>query len=184
MSKNSSTDAELSRKINKALSSKPDFSETFTNRMATLAHIISRTLAAPAEHDPDMNYGSSQRIVIWLSQSCRPVHPRSQDSVYQVVEYVSSKGPFFTFVTLHLSHSESTGTDGTPSGPQRYWIRLADKDVPAGVRALCKKITSIMQSFGYSLLEGSTLERVADGHLTEMDQRPATVFEVLFSEFY
>ncbi len=47
---------------------------------------------------------------------------------------------------------------------------------------LMERIASIMAAERYQLLEGAQLSEVAEGQLTQLDEKPATVFEALFSE--
>jgi hypothetical protein len=149
-----------------ALNTEPDYSKAFTHEVAILAHAIEEVCRVPVEHDDDMNYSAAQRLV---------GDPRDSHAVYRLLVLVSSKGSYFTFVTLHLSDSLAEGR-----GP--CWIRLANEEIPDEIKKLQKKAAGILEAKHYTLLEGIALAQEAEGHLTGMDGTPATVFEVLFSE--
>jgi hypothetical protein len=168
--------------VSKALNSQPDYSVAFTRRVGALARRIHDDLSVPVEHDSDMNYSSAQKIVVWLDKSCRPVSPMSGEAIFRLYDYISSRADYFTFVTLRLSASERGWKERGLAKPARYWIAVAQSDAPAGVKAIKDRLSSIMQSEGYTLVHGTVLSEEVKGRLTELDKKPATVFEVLFSE--
>src|SRR5437870_3951814 len=88
-----------------ALNAEADYSEMFTRAVRSLAHVLGDALSAPLEHDEDMNYSSAQKIAVWLDRAYQPVPPRDRRAVYRLIDYVSSKGRYFAFVTLRLSTS-------------------------------------------------------------------------------
>jgi len=174
--------AETNRHLQTALKTGPDYSEAFTTRVALLADGFRKTLSLPVEHDTDMNYRAAQKIGVWLNEACAPVEPRSGEAIYQMNTYVSSKGRYFTFVTLKLSDSGNNGRARGLERLGRFWVRLDEDTIPAGIANLQKVITLLMQPMGYSFLPGSLLSREAKGHSTDLDGKPATLFEALFSE--
>jgi hypothetical protein len=175
---------DLSRGLQAALKTDSDYSQAFTNRMALLARSISDALSIQVEHDTDMNYSAAQKIVIWLNTHCQPVPPRSPDAVYRLNIYVSSKGRYFTFVTLVLSTTGENRRERRLDLPEQYWVRLDDDSLPAAVQTLQQRIASLMESQGYIFVKEPLLSQEAEGYSTEMDGRPATIFDVLFSEVY
>jgi hypothetical protein len=175
---------DLSRGVQAALKMDPDYSQAFTKRVALLARSISDALSIQVEHDPDMNYSAAQKIVIWLNAHYQPVPPRSPDAVYRLNMYVSSKGRYFTFVTLVLSTAGENGQERRLDLPEQYWVRLDEDSLPAAIQMLQQQIASVMQSQGYTFVNEPLLSQEAEGYTTEMDSRPATVFDVLFSEVY
>jgi hypothetical protein len=161
-----------------------DYSEAFTRRVAQLAHAIGDDLATPVEHDMEMNYSSAQKIAIALNAAFQPVPSGSAEIAYRLHVCVSAKARYFAFVVLGLSSSEDGWREHGLERPGRYWTVLDENAVPAGIRLLQRKIAAMLKVKGYTVIEGSLLSRIAEGHLTQMDERPATVFEVLFGEMY
>jgi hypothetical protein len=177
-------DAETNRDVQVALSTEPDYSMTFTQDVISLHRVIADTLSAPVEHDDDMNYSSAQKLVVWLDKRCHFLAPRSPKAVYRLIDFVSSRGHFFTFITLGLSASTAGWKEKGLEEPKRYWSLVAKDKLPDGIKSFQKRIASIMELKGYTLLVDTVLSQEAAGHLTKLDGRPATVFEVLFSEIY
>lgn len=158
-----------------ALKANADYSMGFTQEVQTLCSRIEDALSAKLEHDDDMNYSSSQKLVLCLDAKCEPVMPSDPMARYRLTDFVSSKGRYFAFVT----HKQSVRNRGEP---QAVWVVVENRDVPEGIKAIQKRIAGVMRSERYTLLEGPILSRVLKGRFTELDKKPANVFEVLFSE--
>lgn len=103
MSSKTQKKAKTSRVVHAALGTEPDYSVKFTDQVRALQRVIADALSAPVEHDDDMNYSSAQKLVVWLDRGCRPIAPRDPKSAYRLIDLVSSRGRFFTFITLGLS---------------------------------------------------------------------------------
>ena len=88
--------ADMSRDLGVVLNTAPDYSETFTREIKSLHHVIGNAIAAPVEHDDDMNYSAAQKLVVWLDKKCHPIAPRNSQAAYRLVDFVSSRGRFFT----------------------------------------------------------------------------------------
>ncbi len=168
--------------LERALNAEPNYSTEFTDEVRLLANTLEEVAPGPVEHDADMNYSASQKISVWLNKLCKPVPPRDPKAKYRVVIYVSSKGPFFTFATLKLSPAAEIWKEEVPGQTMHCWVQLGYSDVPGKIKPIQKRITTAMESHGYSLLDESALSRIVEGKSTELDGKPATVFEVLFSE--
>src|SRR5271165_4537348 len=93
----------LNAAVQRALSAKPDYSDAFTERVCSMARLVEKGVSSGVQHDDDMNYSASQKIVVWLDVSCRAIPPNDREGKYRLVDYVSSKGPFFTFAVMELS---------------------------------------------------------------------------------
>lgn len=167
-----------------ALDLEPDYSEAFTDKVKSLVRALQEVLSARIEHDADMNYSAAQKIVIWLDGKCRPVWPSVDRAVFQVLVLVSSRGAFFTIVTMRLTQSATDWKEKGLEKPGPVWAPAGNGDLPDEIVNLKKTIAAVMQSKHYTLLEGPVLSREVAGQLTELDGKPATVFEVLFSEVY
>jgi len=174
--------ASVNRDPKVALNTAPDYSATFTHEIMSLHRVIAEELSASVELDDDMNYGSAQKLVVWLDRGCRLIAPRSPKAAYRLIDFVSSRGRFFTFITLALSASTAGWKEKGFEEPKRYWNLVAKGNLPDGIKFVQKKIASVMESNKYALLEDPVLIQEATGHWTKLDSRPATVFEVLFSE--
>ena len=167
-----------------ALNTAPDFSIAFTQEVMSLHRAMADELGALVEHDDDMNYGSSQKLVVWLDAKCHALPPRDPKATYRLMDFVSSRGRFFALVTLGLFTSTPVGKEKGLEKPSQYWAAVADANLPDGIKRIQKKIASIMKENNYTLLDESVLAQQAEGHWTKLDGRPATIFEALFSEMY
>lgn len=174
----------MNREVQAALSTAPDYSNTFTNEMISLHRLIEDELSASVEHDEEMNYSSAQKIVFWLDRECQLIAPRNPKAVFRLIVFVSSRGCFLTFITLGLSASTAGWREKGLEKPKRSWSLVTKENLPEGIKSIQKRIVSIMEGNGYTLLEDSILSQEAIGHWTKLDGRPATVFEALFSEMY
>lgn len=171
-----------SPELKKALMANPVYGDAFTTQVKSLAHVIGDALSAEVEHEEDMNYSSGQRIVVWLSEPCRVVAPYDAQAKYRLVDIVSSRGPFFALVILKLS--ATTDLNAHREQPERIWESVGEESLPANVKRLRQRVAALMQTKGYKLLEEPLLSQQVQGRVTELDGKPATVFEVLFSELY
>jgi hypothetical protein len=176
--------AGMGRDVQLALSTEPDYTIAFTQKVASLQSVIAEALAAPVEHDDDMNYSSAQKLAVWLDARCNVVPTCDPKAAYRLIDFVSSRGPFFTFIALGLSASTDGWIDKGLDKPARYWSRVSEDKLPDGIQRLQQKIASIMESKCIMLLDDSILSQESEGHFTRLDGRPATVFEALFSEMY
>jgi hypothetical protein len=157
-----------------------DYSEAFTDKVRRMAKSLETKLKVKVEHDDDMNYRSSQSIIVWLNGACQPVEPYSTRAVYRLIDYVSSKGPFFTLVTFELCQSKAGANGKKDLGKGSYWIRATN--APLDLAPLVIVIRKFMKTHHYHQLDGSILDQQVDGKVTDLDGKPATVFEILFSE--
>jgi hypothetical protein len=173
---------EIDKCVKNALSSQPDYSAAFTRRVGALAKRIETELAAPVEHDSDMNYGSGQKIVVWLNKDCRVVAPRSLDAAYRLEDHISTRGPFFTFVTLRFVPSNRGWKDRGSAKPEAWWVAVAENDIPDAMNPTRERVASIMLAEGYTHLDAAPLSETVEREMTQLDGKPATVFEVLFGE--
>jgi hypothetical protein len=174
----------MSGDVRVALSTEPDYSVTFTDEVMALHRGVADALPAPVEHDDDMNYSSAQKLVVWLDRECHILRPRDSKAAYRLLYFVSSRGRFFTFITLGLTISTAGWDKNGVEKPRRYWSLVAKENLPDEIKSVQTRIASILKLHRYALLEDPVLSQKAKGHLTKLDGRPATVFEVLFSEVY
>ena len=163
----------MNSELEKAMDLPPDFSSSFTDRMAILADHIARSLSIPVSHETEMNYSSAQKLKVWADVQGTPVLPLDRKARYVVVVFVSSRAPYCAIVCLEII--------GLQSG--RLELKaLPLENVPPGLRACADQIAAKLADAGYHFISGDISKEIAKGHVTEMDGAPATVFDVLFSE--
>jgi hypothetical protein len=182
MTKKNLKSAGIDSELRAALTTAPDFTQAFSHEVQSLRDLVAEALSAKIEHDDDMNYSSAQKLVVWLNGDYQPVAPHDSQAACRLIVFVSSRGRFFSFVTLTLSASTTGWKKKGLEEPRRNWTVLAADTVPDEIKNLQKKITFHLESNRFSLLESSVLSQAAKGHQTKLDGRPATVFDVLFSE--
>jgi hypothetical protein len=66
----------------------------------------------------------------------------------------------------------------------RLWTMVPVADLPPGLEGLPSALQRYLESIGYIVLAGAILREPFPGHVSELDDSPATVYQVLFSEFY
>jgi hypothetical protein len=65
----------------------------------------------------------------------------------------------------------------------REWWRQSEDQAPSPIRGLVDGcVTNVLSERGLERVPQALFENPAEGHLTEMDGAPATIFQVLFSE--
>lgn len=146
-----------------------DYSKSFDERIAGLAGKLSHALGVAVRHDTDMNYNAGQRITVLLTGEGKPTSDIGVAS-YRVTAMVSSKGPLWALSVWR-----------TGAGP-REWV-VASLDELAGVDdAALTAIAKTMDEAGLRRVPDEVLDEEVEGHVTEMDELPATVRDVLFCE--
>jgi hypothetical protein len=145
----------MSIDLNHYLAQPPDYSESFTRRVVALADHLKARCGATISHSADMNYASSQTIVVM---------PESGGC--QVRCYISSRGPLFAIATFEREGNA--------------W-RIAQVECrPCAQLIACVRDTLV--EFGLREVPSKYWSLPAPGHATDMDGAPATMFDVLFSE--
>ncbi len=95
--------------------------------------------------------------------------------------FVSSRGSYYTYVLRRLEKpSFDFGKLGLPQ-PKAVWNTVAVQN-EAWLKEVMTAIDSIMKRNSYLCLEGQVLSKIVEDKYTDMDGKPASVFEVLFSE--
>lgn len=141
--------------------------------MERLAARAQQALGAHVEHDRGMSYASSQQLVLGLTAMGTVVPSLDPSSVAKVVAYVSSKGKLFAILAFEVEKATRAAKE---------WLPARGEGHHAGLREVVGKLASVLEAEGYHRLSGPALERLAPGHVTEMDGAPARVFDVLFTE--
>lgn len=175
----------MNEKVQYAIQAPPDYSETFSNFVGEICQQLSSVFETTLLHDSDMNYSSAQHISLWLDESYMPVNAKSDKVLYKLIVFISSKGPFFTFLCKYckdVSKKELKKEKLPHSG--QYWLSFNQNEIPPQFFPYMKHIEVELTSFNYTLLSGAILREIVEGHQTDMDGRPATLFDVLFSELH
>ena len=161
---------ETNEELKLALSEPADYSDHFAKQIDELCLGLSQSLGTKFFHDDHMDYRSSQRIILWLDESHKPVNEVSRAS-FEVTVFISSKGKFCAVIC----RCRNTGSDS-------FWTRIPINLMDSSLRLHIQRVKEFLEARGYVLIHPSTLSERAEGYKTEMDNLPATVFEVLFSE--
>jgi hypothetical protein len=148
-----------------------DYSQEFTNRVAGLAEELSTVLGVTVGHERDMNYRAGQLLTVHLGPDGTATGDAAQ-AWGAVKTAISSKGPLYAL----LAFRKKPGTnEWFPVG-----VSAAAREVAAG--GALAAIVGVMRAAGLEQVPESTLDDPVPDHLTEMDDLPATVRDVLFCE--
>ncbi len=153
----------------KALNSPVDYSLNFDRTIELLNKKIYANTGLALIHDKDMNYFASQKLIHYLNNDCEYVS-NGGTGKFEIDFLISSKSNLFTIV--YLSRIQ-----------KNEWHQLDQ----AEFLAKNKKIDAVKRYLienGYEFVDRDDLNKIAEGHFTELDNKPATLFEALFSEMY
>ena len=154
--------------LERAIQAPTDYSPQFVQRVAELGEAITSRIGAQLEHDPDMNYSAAQKLTLWLDENGGVAQSYS-NALFQLDFLVSSKAHVYTIVCWKR---DNLG---------RWQQSRESQDIFAD---LLSRAGGCLQELGYAFLPESNLSTIVDGHLTDLDGAPATLFQVLFSELY
>ena len=148
------------------LKSKPDFSISFTQKVETIKNKLEVRLNAYnlIRHDVDMNYSSSQCLEIYTDRNINLV--KQIDAVFLLKVFVSSRCPLYSYL-FYRKENHNT------------WKFAQNLN---GFEELLTKINIFMEKHNFTLFPYKYKSVVVNGFKTELDNRPATYFEILFSE--
>jgi hypothetical protein len=145
-----------------------DYSKSFDERVATLAKALSDELGGlPVRHDTDMNYNAGQRVSAMLTADGKPTADVAS-AIFRITAVVSSKGPVWALMPWHK--------DG------RTWVPVPVPELPGAADSVLAAITKTMAAAGLRQVPDEVLNDEVEGRVTEMDELPATVRDVLFCE--
>ncbi len=154
----------MEEKIKSALAARPDIAN-FDALIERLKTRFEAQFGVPVGLDRDMNYSASNSLEVYLDRAGRPVPENAAESLKTAVFVVSSLGSFYTVLAR------------TQTKP-RYW----EPSPTENLSSLIEQVSSIFENEGIERLEGEVLDEIAPGHRTQLDNAPATVFQVLFGE--
>lgn len=161
----------MEEKIISAIKKSPDYSDKFTSLVNQFRESIYRKLGIWLRHDRDMNYSSSQKLELYLDDQYMFLTNNLSESTVKIIYWISSKGNYFTFMCFlknKNNHWELSGINNKSSKMQKY----------------VAEISKLLEKNGYEVIIGDILDTEIEGFFTEMDEAPATLFQILFSEVY
>lgn len=148
------------------------YSEKFSEQVAKIGNIISSHLGFPILHDKDMNYRAGQSLSFSLSG--RPPYAPSRNGCIEIDIYISSRSELYCFFCRD-SQIEFIG-----SNESGFFVKPELFPVP--VQEIVSTCRNILNSMGFKEVENALLNLKIPNFFTELDNLPATVFEILFSE--
>ena len=166
----------LNNQILTSLNGPADYSLQFDQRVSALSNFLTARLGLSFIQNRDMNYSSSQTLEVPLDGDGNPISTNASPS-YRFVLFLSSKGPFLAIIV----YCKRNGTLMSAS-PVPFWERCNSMEWSEKVSDLYRKVVSLLEEEGIIEIRDLQWDIKVEGHFTEMDNHPATLFEILFSE--
>ncbi len=157
----------MTQSLKEALKGEPDYSAEFTDRVRSIRDEIQKTLSIEITHSDQMNYCNSQELSVFIDSNGTVVQ-RSR-SQYRLKLKISSVADYYTYSVRERDAADS-----------RVWNLLSEP--PRQVAEWVNKVMYVMQGLDFQYLEWNQLQFEVPGKYTELDRKPATAYEVLFSE--
>lgn len=146
-----------------------DYSKEFDERVGRLADELRGALGVDPRHETDMNYNAGQRVSVLLTGDGVPTEDPAAAG-YRLTIVVSSRGP----VWARMAWRKGTNA--------REWFpATAEEAAPAGGKVM-DAVATVMTAAGLRQVPDDVLDDELQGRVTEMDELPATVRDVLFCE--
>lgn len=117
------------------------------------------------QHNLDMNYSSSQALIIGTDSKGRVVDWTDTNSTFRIEFLISSRA------ALYFNRTFARDQSGA-------WRETHIKVSPE----LFKLVADELGARGLTECDGAVRQTMATGHVTKLDAVPATVFQVLFTE--
>lgn len=146
-----------------------DYSKSFDERVARLAETLSDALGVEVQHDTDMNYNAGQRISVLVTGDGKPTSDIGSAD-HRVTALVSSKGPLWARAAWRKG------------GPREWLVSSPQAVADSGGDAVLTTIAETMDAADLRQVADEVLDNAVEGRVTEMDELPATVRDVLFCE--
>src|SRR5262249_36551984 len=113
----------MDERIKAALGKPINYSEEFTLEVSKTCNHLADQLDLPLNHVSTTNYSASQEITLCLDRTYLPVEYRDKRAEYQIKIFISSRGPFFTYLCKMLK----SGVDSAKLGfalSDKVWVIL------------------------------------------------------------
>lgn len=156
--------------IEKALQAPIDYSDSFSNKVLNIKAELERVLNTELQYAGEMNYSAGQRLTFYLNDKCEFEKPTGNISI-AVKIYISSKGPFYAIRYQRLVGKNEWENEMNLTKCSEKLQELINTNVASALKS-----ESLIE------LSGRLLNEVVVGKFTELDNCPATLFQVLFSE--
>ena len=171
--------------ISAALNNKRDNSEQFHAFTQEIASDIATQFKCYYEIERWMNYTYSNKITLRFNNN-RPCKTKRETYDRQLYVMLSAMGPFFTFINYVLTEEKYLCFSKDNKSFYRtrgVWIFAENDSLPKEIHDCTRTITEMLEKKNLRLLDDEQLlEQIAEGHYTDLDGIPATVFQVLFGE--
>jgi hypothetical protein len=155
--------------------SRNDYQPISQQEMGALRDRLSTLLNASVdcfEFDFNENYSHSYSLMLYTNADCVPA--LRNDAAYGLKFFISRVTPIFTFYGYKCVPFESINT--------AFAAEIDITMLPACLQNLGRVMSQELTADNYRFLEGEILWQKVEGRLTELDGKPANVFEVLFDE--
>ena len=152
--------------LSEGLKNESDFSISFTQKVESIKRKLESKLNAYdlIGYDGDMNYSSSQCLEIYTDRNINLV--KQIDAVFSLKIFISSRCSLYSY-KFYRKENHNT------------WKSVQNLN---GFDKLLNQINVFMENCHYILLPSKYENIVVNGFKTELDNKPATYFEILFSE--
>lgn len=139
-----------------------DSSLEFKNKIIIINEYVKHAIPTSSNINHDMNYSAAQSISLYFATNWQPI--KSINNAQRSIKiWISSKIPFFT-----LKSFIKNGTAWWPS-----------EDIPL---FLTEAIAKILLQFDYKAFPNEVINNVVNEYVTDLDGKPASFFEIFFSE--
>ena len=162
-------------KIINALNNHCDNSEQFHILTQEIAADVSSKFKCYCKTEPWGNYTYSNKIILFFNNN-QPCLSKSDMFDRELYLLLSARGPFYTFMNYMKTNDKDL--NGKP-----LWIIVDNDNLPKEILKNIKTITTVLRKYNMQFVnDKQMLEQVAEGHYTELDGAPASVYEILFGE--
>jgi hypothetical protein len=165
-------DIPIPEHIKKALRMPLNYSHEFSDRVIAIGKILSKYLGTSLLYDGDMNYRAGQSLSFSLLS--HPPYKFSERGDIAVGIYFSSRSELFCFFCVD-EMKKFVGHD-----ERKFFV--SPEKFPDPIQKIIDQCRNILNDIGFIEVENKFLTLNAPDCFTELDELPATIFQVLFAE--
>jgi len=147
-----------------------DFTSKFTNYVNEMRVDLEKKLGISIFHEDDMNYRASQKLIFGLSANWKVCNYDDTSKQYVLDIILSSKGKIYT----HIIYEKKGVNEYSEFLGHRSDTVSSSNDIISIYKVLDNK--KLKHLYKKDLLE------IVPGFLTQLDDLPANLFQVLFTE--
>ncbi len=162
--------ANLDDRIAKALQADPDYSDAFMERMRSLGDAVAAEAGCTFRYERPGDYTRAAVLHLYLDDRGNSVTAESRTATTHACFYLSSRGDLYA-IRCWIPFILGAG-----------WRPAQNEELSRRVKALLRRVSRALEVRGFQFVPDEVGYQPADGHRTELDDAPATVFEVLFCE--